>query len=88
VETRGTDELHAVFFKENRTRGRCQQREAGNPGPVGMTRGGLWFTWEPATGMCGVQADEQSDFPTIVVRIEAKTRHFVYSARLGRFAQR
>jgi hypothetical protein len=32
VETRGTDELHAVFFKENRTRGRCQQREAGKSG--------------------------------------------------------
>jgi hypothetical protein len=37
VETRGFDELHAVFFKENRTRVTCRQREAGNPGSVGMT---------------------------------------------------
>jgi hypothetical protein len=33
-------------FKENRTRGTCQQREAGNPGPVGMTRGEGWLRLE------------------------------------------
>jgi hypothetical protein len=26
-------------LKENRTRGSCLQREAGNPGPVEMTKG-------------------------------------------------
>ena len=34
VENRGVDHHHAVFFKENRTRGRCQQREVGNPGTL------------------------------------------------------
>jgi hypothetical protein len=34
VENRGVDPHHAVFFKENRTRGRCQQREEGNPGTL------------------------------------------------------
>jgi hypothetical protein len=34
VETRGFDDLHAALFTESRTRGRCQQREVGNPGTL------------------------------------------------------
>jgi hypothetical protein len=34
VEVRGVDQDHAVFFKENRIRGCCQQREVGNPGTL------------------------------------------------------
>jgi hypothetical protein len=34
VETRGVDWVHAVSFAGNRTRGRCQQREVGNPGTL------------------------------------------------------
>ena len=31
---RGVEDLHAALFKESRTRGRCQQREVGNPGTL------------------------------------------------------
>jgi hypothetical protein len=34
VENRGVDRHHAVFFKENHRRGRCQQRGVGNPGTL------------------------------------------------------
>jgi hypothetical protein len=34
VESRGFDDLHAALSTESRKRGRCQLREAGNPGPL------------------------------------------------------
>ena len=34
VETRGVDQVHAALSEESRTRGRCQQREVGNPGAL------------------------------------------------------
>jgi hypothetical protein len=54
--------MHLMRFslKENRARGRCQQREAGIPGPVGMTRGDGWLRlellagWEAQKQVCRV----------------------------------
>jgi len=43
-------------LKENRTRVTCQQREAGNPGPVGMTRRGWWPSGRVATWMDGIKS--------------------------------
>jgi hypothetical protein len=45
VAIRGVDQDHAVFFKENRTRSRRQQREVGNPGTLrsGLQGGGRAF---------------------------------------------
>ena len=34
VKTRGFEDLHAALSTESRTRGRCQRREAGNPGTL------------------------------------------------------
>jgi hypothetical protein len=34
VQVRGFDGLHAALFTESRTRGRCRQREVGNPGTL------------------------------------------------------
>jgi hypothetical protein len=34
VKTRGVEGLYAALSTESRTRGRCQQREVGNPGTL------------------------------------------------------
>jgi hypothetical protein len=41
VETRGFDGLHAALFTESRTRGRRQQRQAGNSGRDDKARAAL-----------------------------------------------
>jgi hypothetical protein len=48
-------------LKENRTRGPCQQREAGNPGPVGMTRKEWSLTEKSASriGSSSVPSEQQ-----------------------------
>jgi hypothetical protein len=43
VEPDGFQKVHAAFFDESRTRGHLWCRVVGNPGPVGMTKGGRRF---------------------------------------------
>jgi len=66
VETRGADELHAVFFKGKPHTCYLPAARGRKSGSGRDDKGRVVAYLKAAIGMCGFQVREQSDFPLVV----------------------